>query len=260
MSAKKAPAKKKAQKGFYTLSLTPEKDGDLFYPEYSILVKTIESVNNFYDLYKVGRRGASGPSTHEQQDLYRAMLVFACAGLDVFVKKLVKEKLPELIPVDQEVEKKFVEYAQKGLRDEKVLSSTLALALVSSVPRTVFLNEYIKSMTDDSLQSVEALCTVSRASGLDTKKIFNKTRIDSLREAFTVRNEIIHEMDINTDSKTSGRTTGHRTRRQRVSTAMEKHTQSILDLGQELLTAYKDKFQKFRIGVLKPTVPKAPTS
>lgn len=256
MATKKsnARAKKKVSGPFYTLTLTQEKEGGTFYPEYSILVKTVESVNNFFDLYRSGRRGASGPSTHEQQDLYRAMLVFACAGLDVFVKKLVKDKLPELLPVDQDVEKKFVEYAQKGMREEKILS-TLALALVSPVPRNVLMGEYIAGMTGDSLQSVEALCTISNASGLDTKKIFSKSRIDMLKESFVVRNQIIHEMDINTENNASG-TTGYRTRRQRTAPAMEKHTRSVLDLAQEIFVAYKEKFQKFKIGVQKPGRPK----
>ena len=248
----------RAPRVFYRISLSEEKADNLFYPEYSILFKTVESVNSFYELYQVGRRRATGgPSTHKQQDLYRAMLIFACAGLDVFVKKLVTDKLSKLIPVDKEVERKFMEYVQKGLKDEKILN-TLGLALISNTPRDVFLSEYIKSMTGDSLQSVEALCTVSNASGLETKKIFNKARIDILKEAFTVRNQIIHEMDINTESGTS-RTTGYRTRRQRRSTEMEKHTKSVLELAEELLIAYKERFQNFKIGTEKPTISKAPS-
>jgi len=238
---------------FYSFLFSSEREINPFYPEYSILLKTAESVNSFHDLYKVSRSGASGgPSTHEQQDLYRAMLIFACAGLDVFVKKLVKDKLSQLLPVDKEVEKKFMEYVQKGLKDEKILN-TVALALINPVPRDIFLNEYIKSMTGDSLQSVEALCTVSNASGLDTKKIFSKTKIDSIKEAFDVRNQIIHEMDINVEDSTS-RTTGYRTRRQRISTTMEKHTKNILDLAGELFIAYKEKFERYKIGVKKEQV------
>lgn len=235
---------------FYGFTLTQEKETDLFFPEYSILQKTAESVNNFYDLYKKGRSSAKGgPATHEQQDLYRAMLVFSCAGLDVFVKKLVKDKLPQLIPLDKDVEQKFLEYVQKGLKGENVIN-TVALALVNQTPRNVFLNEYIKGMTGDSLQSVEALFTVSNASGLDTKSILNKTMKDSIREAFTVRNQIIHEMDINVESGTP-RTTGYRTRRQRAARTMEDHTRNILDFAAGLYKAYKEKFAKYKIGIKK---------
>ena len=88
----RSTAKKSA--AFYTISLLIEKESSIFYDEYNILSKTVESVNSFNALYKAGRSGAKGgPSTHEQQDLYRAVLVFACAGLDVFVKQLVKNKL-----------------------------------------------------------------------------------------------------------------------------------------------------------------------
>src|SRR5580692_11794145 len=73
---------------------------DPFYSEYTVLSKTVDAVNSFHSLYTGLRVGKSGPSTHEQQDLYRAMLVFACAGLDVFVKQLVKKKIPQLVDRD----------------------------------------------------------------------------------------------------------------------------------------------------------------
>ncbi len=241
---------KKYMPKFYTFGLDPEKEMDPFYPEYSILLKTEEAVNSFYDLYKKGRSGVkAGPATHEQQDLYRAMLVFSCAGLDVFVKKLVKDKLPQLIPVDREVERKFMENIQKGLRSENLIN-TVALALVHHTPRDIFLSEYIKNMTGDSLQSVDALFIVSNASGLDTNSILNKTKQESIREAFKVRNQIIHEMDINVEDG-AARTTGYRTRRQRVAGDMENHTRNILDLSKAIFTAYKEKFAKYKIGVKK---------
>ena len=239
---------------FYIISLSAEKESSIFYDEYNILSKTIESVNSFNALYKAGRSGAKGASTHEQQDLYRAMLIFACAGLDVFVKQLVKNKLPQLLEVDSEVQSKFKDYVKRGLKkDEKEILNTVALALIDQTPRNIFLNEYIKDMTGESLQSIEELRRVSAASGLDTKKIFSGEKMNTIRDAFTTRNEIIHEMDININESAS-RTTGYRTRRQRKAPTMEDHTKSILDLAGELFTAYKEKFQKYKIGVeKKPT-------
>ncbi|MFA6422763.1 MAG: HEPN domain-containing protein [Candidatus Buchananbacteria bacterium] len=237
---------------FYDISLQVEKETNIFYDEYNILSKTVDSVNSFNALYKAGRTGVrGGPSTHDQQDLYRAMLIFACAGLDVFVKQLVKNKIPQLITADKEAENKFKEYVKRGLKkDDKVILNTIALALIDSSPRDIFLNEYINSMTGESLQSVGELCKVSEASGLDTKKIFSEVKKSMIRDAFEARNQIIHEMDINVGKSTS-RTTGYRTRRQRVATNMEKHTKSILNLAEELFIAYKEKFQKYKIGVEK---------
>lgn len=246
---KKSVAKGKGSKSFYKISLSAEKESGIFYDEYNIITRTVESVNSFSALYRAGRSGAKGPSTHEQQDLYRAMLVFACAGLDVFVKQLIKNKLPQLIEVDKGVQDKFKEYVKRGLKkDEKQILNTVALALIDQTPRNVFLGEYIKSMTGDSLQSVTELKRVSEASGLDTKKIFADKKTGALKDAFVARNQIIHEMDINV-TDTVSKTTGYRTRRQRQVTVVEGHTKSILALAEELFSAYKEKFQK--IGVEK---------
>ena len=208
MAGKKGKSKAKKPASFYQISLPAEKESSIFYDEYNILTKTVESVNSFSALYKAGRSGAKGPSTHEQQDLYRAMLVFACAGLDVFVKQLIKNKLPLLVEVDKGVQDKFKEYVKRGLKkDEKQILNTVALALIDQTPRNVFLGEYIKSMSGDSLQSVPELKRVSEASALDTKKIFTDKKTGTLNDVFIARNQIIHEMDINV-SDTASKTTG----------------------------------------------------
>lgn len=237
---------------FYKISLAPEKESGVFYTEYNILSTTVESVNNFGSLCEKKRTGIKGgPYTHGQQDLYRAMLVFACAGLDVFVKQLVKNKLSQLIQADKEVEIKFKEYVKRGIKkDDKEILNTVALALIDNSPRDIFLNEYIQSMTGNSLQSVNELEKISNASGLNTKKIFNNVKRNQIRDAFIARNQIIHEMDINIDNSQS-KTSTYRTRRKRVTTQMEKYTKIILRLAEEIFTEYKNKFEKFQIDVEK---------
>lgn len=237
---------------FYKISGIPEKESSIFFDEFNILSKTIDSVNNLRLLYKTGRTGArGGPSTHDQQDLYRAMLVFACAGLDVFVKQLVKNKLPDLLEVDMVVQGEFKEYVRKGaLKDKEKMINIVALALIDQAPRSVFLSEYMKRLTGDSLQSVSQLLQIAKASGLEKEKIYTEIKNNAIKEAFEVRNQIVHEMDINV-IKDSSRNTGFRTRRQRRAPIMEKHAKSILKLAEGLLLAYKEKFYMYQIGVVK---------
>lgn len=98
------------------------------------------------------------------------MLIFACAGLDVFVKQLIKSKLPKLLRVDKVAQFKFKEYVKRGLnKNDKEILNVLAFALIDRNPRRIFLDEYIQSMTGESLQSVDELMRVSEASGLNTK-------------------------------------------------------------------------------------------
>ena len=237
---------------FYDVSLPLEAEDSQFYSEFTIIVRTVDAVNSFHYVYKSWRTGArGGPSTHAQQDLYRAMLIFACAGLDIFVKQLIRTKLSKLIDVDKKAEVKFKEHVRRGLnKDDKEVLNTVALALIDRNPRDIFLGDYLEGMTSESLQSVEELCRVSEASGLDTKSIFDTEKRNLLKDAFTVRNQIIHEMDI-TVSTDGTRTTGHRTRRQRRADVMEKNTRAILDLAQELFLAFKNRFEEFKIGTAK---------
>jgi len=237
---------------FYEVSLPPVPEDSQFYSEFSIIGRTVDAVNSFYSVYKSGRTGArGGPSTHAQQDLYRAMLIFACAGLDIFVKQLIRTKLAKLIAADKKAEGKFKEHVKRGLgKNDKEVLNTVALALIDRNPREILLADYLESMTSDSLQSVEELFKVSDASGLDAKSIFDSEKRNLLKDAFTVRNQIIHEMDIVVAYEGSKKT-GHRTRRQRRADMMEKHTRAILDLAQDLFQAYKTRFEEFKIGVDK---------
>ena len=247
---KKIVSRKKQD--FYKASVPAEKPSSSFYLEYNFLLKTIEAVNSFNHQYRTTRSGTKGgPSTHAQQDLYRAMLIFACAGLDVFVKQLVKTKIPKLIVYDQIAHNKFKEFVKRGLKkDPNDILNTVALALIDRHPREVFLKDYIESMTSESLQSVNELCRVSDASGLNTKEIFTLQKQNQLKDAFHVRNQIIHEMDLNISPDVS-KTSRYRTRRERKSSIMEKHTKIILDLAQELFLAYKTQFEDFKIDVAK---------
>ncbi len=241
---------------FYTVALPTEAEDSQFYSEFSIIGKTVDAVNSFHYVYRSWRTGAKGgPSTHAQQDLYRAMLIFACAGLDIFVKQLIRTKLTKLIAADKKAEAKFKEHVRRGLnKDDKAVLNTVALALIDRNPREIFLSDYLESMTSESLQSVEELAKVSEASCLDTKHIFDNAKRNLLKDAFVVRNQIIHEMDIVVSTEGS-RKTGHRTRRQRRADMMEKHTRAILDLAQELFKAYKHKFEEFKIGTEKSAKP-----
>lgn len=237
---------------FYKVRLAEEPPESNFYAEYSIITMTADAVNSFNALYKKDRFGAKGPSTHEQQDLYRAMLVFACAGLDIFVKQLVKAKLLSLVEVDAQARDKFQKYVRRELnKKEGDMLNLVAFALIEHAPRDIFLREYLESLTRDSLQSVDQLCKVSEASGLDTHRIFSNTKMTSLKDAFAVRNEIIHEMDINVSSGRVKKTTGYRTRRQRKAGIMETHTKVILDLACEIFSAYKKKYESANIAVKK---------
>ena len=215
----------------------------------------MEAVNNFAFLYKTSRAEKLGASEHREQDLYRAMLIFACAGLDVFVKRIAKTKLHELIERDGRAAEKFKDYVKNDLKkDDRSLLTTIASVLIDQNPRNALLQAYIKNITKGSLQSYEQLFDISNSSGLDTSSLIVKNK-KALTDAFEVRNKIVHEMDINISDDGARQTPGYRTRIQRSSSKMEKHTKDILELAQNLFLAYKKKFLELKIGVDKKQPP-----
>ncbi|MBI4088966.1 hypothetical protein HY415_02620 [Candidatus Kaiserbacteria bacterium] len=230
---------KASRPALFTLKVV-EKDNSKFYPEYFVLTQAVEAVNTLDSLYGVQREGKKGPSEHWEQDLCRAMLVFACAGLDVFLKQLIKLKLPELIEHDPAVKIRFQKYVLGKMEDDgKIKASVLALALISDSPKDILLNTYLESFTGESLQSVQQLKNISEAFALPTKTLI-KARQGKLDGAFAVRNSIIHEMDINVEKS---RSTGHRTRYQRTYPVLADHVKTVLKLAEDIFESCKEKFE-----------------
>lgn len=235
----KKEEKKSVFDPLYTLGITEEKSGSRFFPEYFILSKTAEAVNNLHSLYKVQREDKFGPSSQWEQDLYRSMFVFACAGLDACVKKLVEARLPQLVDLDPDVKKEFEKYIYRRTSSadwNKLLAATLA----DVNPRQMLINQWVESYTGESLQSLEQLCSVSNALQLDTNSLV-LAREAELKDAFKARNQIIHEMDIN--MVFSGpRSTAHRTRIVRQYSIMAKYTILILNVAEEFFKSCRAQF------------------
>ncbi len=219
---------------FYSVLVSPPRKSSHFFYEYTILCKTIDTVNNFSNLYKNERKEKKGPTEDVVQDLHRAMLIFACAGLDVLVKSLIRTKLPELLETSSLAKETFVSTIKNGLnkKESSDLLSIVALALSDHNPRDILLQEYIEDLVGNSLQSVAQLKKISRALGIDIKLILAKDVERKIDESFKTRNEIIHEMDV--INKNSDLSRNGKTRRQRHAQKMESQTKDILDFSQSI--------------------------
>lgn len=225
---------------FYSLSLRKEAVDSEFLHEYRILENTVGTVNQFALIYSALRYDTKGgPSTHGQQDLLRAMLVFACAGLDILMKQLIEKRLPALIKQGGAASKTFQGAIRRGLKaKEGELLNTFILALVAESPRDILIREYVEGLTGGSLQSMEEVRKIINAAGLAGKIQFSQARENKLRDAFSARNQIIHEMDINLAPRGLQKT-GYRVRYQRQASEMKEHTKEILTLAEEIFTAFR---------------------
>lgn len=146
------------------------------------------------------RATAKGAPTDEQMDLLRGMLVFAGAGLDSMLKQLIRDAVPALAGSDPAIQKGLETFAARRLRRKGAEESAeidtkfLASVIASASPKDRILEAYVDDLTGGSLQSAGALYTASAALGLDSSVFAG---FGTLAQAFEVRNQIVHELDIN---------------------------------------------------------------
>ena len=188
--------------------------------------ESAQSLLEAFDEVRTARSEDSGDATEPEQDLLRAMLVFAAAGLDSMVKQLIRDSLSSLVETDEKVRQGLETYVTRQLRGEadeganRTANKFLARVLISDSHQDQVIKEYINDLTAKSLQSPEELLKASFALGLElTGQEINP---NALRPIFGIRNRIIHELDIDFNAPP-------RHRQQRDREAMVKFTNTLLE-------------------------------
>jgi hypothetical protein len=183
-----------------------------------------------FELAQTGRGSPRGMTTDEEQDLLRAMLVMAAAGLDSMLKQLIRDCMPSLVKANPQVRDGLEKFVARSIRGEADDPEPLAGArflgrvLVAESQQRQVIEEYIRNLTGVSLQSAPELIRTVQALGL------SKTKIDAgrFKAIFAVRNEIIHELDINLDDERRKRTLRRREQ-------MMKDANALLEIGEQVL-------------------------
>lgn len=153
----------------------------------------------FLNIFDTARsaRGRGAP-TDEEQDLLRAMLVFASAGLDSMVKHLVREALPSVIRRATGPNREFRGFVERHMKmraaDDKPNYELLIDVLLSESPRDMMVSSLVSELTGHSLQSAEQLFMVGAHFNVSSQLICPSP--DELKQVFNMRNQIVHEMDI----------------------------------------------------------------
>jgi hypothetical protein len=174
--------------------------------------QTIASISNFHRLYVESQR-TRAEATHEEQDLLRAMLLFACSGLDAVVKQLIQDALATVLDHDEGAQREFKKFVERRLkrasgldeRDRVVApiqnfmdAGFLAELLVSFQPRAQLISALTNSLVSDSLQSRDQLLKVAAHFALTKEEVMEDDKVT--RAAFDARNQIAHEMDVDLES------------------------------------------------------------
>ena len=164
---------------------------------YVILCNTHDTATSFLDIFGTIRRNraARGAPTDEEQDLLRAMLLFAGAGLDSLAKQLISDALPSILENDEAAGRMFKSYVERKLRrGEDTNYAVLADVIGDHQPRKRLVELYLRDLTASSLQSTEEMLRAAAAFDIPSVEITADPR--SLTEVFRVRNQIVHEMDV----------------------------------------------------------------
>lgn len=214
-----------------------QSDRSVLRKSHLILKYAHESAEAFLDAFDTVRqqRGATrGATTDEEQDLLRAMLVMAAAGLDSMLKQVIRDGLGTLVEGDERVQEGLQTFVSRRIRgtpgaDESTIDRRfLARILTAKSGREQVTEEYIRHLTGVSLQSVEELRRTVGALGLDPGVIGLPDQ--DLKTIFGARNRIIHEFDIDFAA-------ARRNRKSRTRDLMVGYTNAILEVAESILAA-----------------------
>jgi len=212
--------------------------------------QAMAAIENFHDLYVDSQHSKPDAESHShgEQDLLRAMLLFACSGLDAVVKQLITDALGPILNHDEGAQQQFKIFVERRLkkssapddRDRGSSSSSvtdvglLADLLVSLDPRSKLIDVLTENLKAESLQSVDQLLRVAAHFALTREQIMADDK--ATREAFKARNQITHEMDVDLPSG--------KDRRERDYETMVRWTENIAEISQRFVGQIEAKLTR----------------
>lgn len=208
-----------------------------------VLDQSVLSSDGFYEAFvsvREYRKAARGASTDKEQDLLRAAVVFAAAGLDSVVKELIRGCIHRLAAIDSSVQREFEIFVSRQLRGDTEDPDSvggrrfLAKILAAHAPQARLIELYILELTGSSLQSASQLTKAAKALGLEPKRV--GIDVDELQETFDTRNKIIHELDVNLE-----KTAARRSRNSRTWNDMVEHSNKLLEIADSMIDGVETK-------------------
>ena len=191
-------------------------------------------IQETYPALRGQRTGSRGRLTHAEQDIFRAAVVFAGAGVDTVFKEAMRGCIEIQIERSEGAREKCLDFVTRKIGEGPgVGARQMAELLIQSNPGAALRSAYIDQLTGSSLQSVTQVTNAMSALGLqDERSLYKDAK--SLNDLFRARNEIAHELDM-TPASAGGR--GARTRRERSGTTYITMCHGGLDFAQRILNA-----------------------
>lgn len=160
--------------------------------------KIKESLNNtlssFYKMYNESNDEMG------KQNLLRTIILFSCSGLDAIIKQLIKDCLEDVINKSEGANNQFREYVSRKIKNKDSINTFfLANVLCSVNPRKEMICSLISDLVANSLQSADEIYRIASYFDIPTKYFGEKQ--DELKEIFKIRNYIVHQLDVDFNSK-----------------------------------------------------------
>jgi hypothetical protein len=215
----------------------------------TILVQSTLVAESFFASYMAFGGTDSAEVSEQEQDLLRAMLVFSCSGLDAVVKQLIHDSLAAVVDCSSGAQREFQKFVERRLRkggadidgqeqltpnNQRFDSNLLAALLVHRNPRSELLALLKKNLTSDSLQSRDQLLRVAAQFAITKDEVLANDAIT--KSAFEVRNQIIHEMDVDLNHS--------KRRRQRAAVDMISYTENMIETSARFIGAVQTRLSE----------------
>ena len=175
----------------------PQPRNPLLLNSFYILSSTRATASSFLDIFQTTRsaRRARGAPTDEEQDLLRAMLIFAASGLDSMIKQLIQDTLRIVINVDEGAAEMFRSHIERRMKKGEELDYKYLVSVIAhNEPRSTMISDLIAFLCSSSLQSKDQLLRVAAFFNIPSAQL--STNFALLDQIFEARNQIAHEMDI----------------------------------------------------------------
>ncbi len=205
---------------------------------YTIIEGAFDAASSFLVLFDESRRNSNtrDAPADKEQDLLRAMLVFACAGLDSMLKQLVRDALGKVIDSREGANVKFKRYIEKRLTRQGALDQKfLAEILTRPDPRDGLVEELVNELTSKSLQSKDQILRTASYFDIASDRITSTP--ESLDEIFHCRNQISHELDVDLEQT-------NKYRRHRQKDRMIEYTKEIFVLANKILLEVDNRLSR----------------
>lgn len=176
---------------------------------------------------KSAGRKIQGRLPGNEEDLLRAAILFSGAGMDAALKRLIEDALPSIVEISTAAHNKLEVFLVARIKGE-FAPSRLAKYILSPSPRSAAIDDYIWTLTGESLQSVEQVDKVAAALGLNDSEL--RQDIRGLKPLFHARNQISHELDLQQTQRQGDKS---RVARRMADTAQLAH--SGLNVAQKML-------------------------